>query len=426
MLETSRSTPLANLDQVIRLSEGIFIASLTKVAQESPNPRRLSARPQDKRVYYQDDSAEGLNLCITPAGAKTFYLVKKFQGRKVRVPIGRFPTLSVEEARKACREIIAGGIDVYLARRQSARHEHTLNGLWEHWLDYAKAHKKTWPEDERKYNAFLTPWANRRLSAIHKADVQALHTRVGKENGPYLANRLLDLVGAMFNKAGDIGFTGDNPAKGIKKFKEVKRDRFLTGDELPAFFRALAAESSELLRDFFLISLLTGARRANVQAMAWQDVDLDRAYWRIPETKSGTPVVVPLVAPALAILQARHKARNGSPWVFPSFGQSGHLVEPKAAWKRICTAAGLPDVRIHYLRRSLGSWQAMGGASLPIIGKSLGHTQASTTQIYARLSMDPVRSSVESATAAILTAGKASVGAAGVVIDVPSTPSTPE
>jgi integrase len=90
-------------------------------------------------------------------------------------------------------------------------------------------------------------------------------------------------------------------------------------------------------------------------------------------------------------------------------------VEPWACWRRILKRAGLANLRIHDLRRSLGSWQAIGGASLPVIGKSLGHTQASTTQIYARLSMDPVRSSVEAATDAMLRIGKA-----GVVIDVKS------
>jgi integrase len=388
--------------------------SFTKRGIEALSP------PVGQREYHYDEKTEGLCLCVTPNGAKTFYLYKWLDGQPVRIPLGKFPILSVENARDACRKLLglhAQGVDIRAAR-QAARHEHNLNGLWEHWLEYAKAHKKTWAEDQRKYNAFLKPWAARRLSGIKKSDVQALHTRVGKENGQYLANRLLDLLGAMYNKARDIGYTGENPTAGIKKFREVKRDRFLTGDELPAFFKALAAEKNDLLRDFFLIALLVGARRSNVQAMAWADIDLDNAYWRIPETKSGVPVVVPLVLPALAILQTRRKARKDSPYVFPSFGKSGHLVEPKSAWKRICTTAGLSGVRIHDLRRSLGSWQAMGGASLPIIGKSLGHTQVKTTAIYARLQMDPVRTSVESATTAIMQAGKVTMEDGNLVIDV--------
>ena len=124
-------------------------------------------------------------------------------------------------------------------------------------------------------------------------------------------------------------------------------------------------------------------------------------------------MVVPLCDPALAILQNRRKAANGSPWVFPGRGKTGHLIGPKSAWARILKRAGLSDLRPHDLRRSLGSWQAMGGASLPIIGKSLGHTQAATTQIYARLQTDSVRASVAAATTGMLEAG-------GVVIDVDS------
>ena len=158
-------------------------------------------------------------------------------------------------------------------------------------------HKRTWPEDERQYKTFLKPWEHRKLSSIRKADVQALHAKVGEKNGRYAANRLLALIRAMFNKAPDMGFTGSNPTTGIKKFPEEKRDRFLHGDELKKFFDALSQEPDPLFRDFFMVSLLTGARRANVQAMQWQDIDFQAGIWRIPDTKSGKPVVVPLVSP---------------------------------------------------------------------------------------------------------------------------------
>ena len=211
----------------------------------------------------------------------------------------------------------------------------------------------------------------------------------------------------MFNKAiKDWNFTNGNPAAGIKLFHEEKRDRFLGAEELPAFFDALNAEPNESLRDFFMLALLCGARKANILSMRWVDIDFTHNLWRIPETKSGMPVVIPLVAPAVEVLYARRKVTKDSEWVFPSHGATGHLVEPKSAWERILKRAGLEDVRIHDLRRTLGSWQAMGGASLPIIGKSLGHTQVSTTAIYARLTVDPVRESVDRATTAIIDASK--------------------
>lgn len=372
------------------------------------------SQPQAGRTYWYDSKTPGLCVCVTAAGARSFYLYKKIGGRKgrpVRVLLGKFPSMSVDDARNTARDTsnaYAKGRDPQ-AERQARRHEHTVGGLWGYWLDaHASPHKKesSRKEDQRQYDAFLKPWAGRKLSAIKKSDVQALHARIGRKNGHYAANRVLALLRAMFNKAGDMGYLGPNPAVGIQRFKEVARDRFLTGDELPAFFAALNAEPNAMLRDFFMFALLTGARRANVQAMRWEELDLERGLWRIPDTKAGVPMVVPLVAPAVELLRARREASNGSEYVFPSRGKTGHIVEPKAAWKRILDQAGLQDVRIHDLRRTLGSWQALGGSSLQVIGKSLGHSQITTTAIYARLTVDPVRASVDKATAAIIAAGE--------------------
>jgi len=176
----------------------------------------------------------------------------------------------------------------------------------------------------------------------------------------------------------------------------------LKGDELPRFFAALAAEEDELFRDFFSVTLYTGARRWNVLSMRWADVDLESATWVIPaaDFKTRRPMHVVLSIEALEILK-RRKQHAVTEWVFPSRGKKGHLVEPKTAWERLRERSGLKDLRIHDLRRTLGSWQAAGGSSLPVIGKSLGHTQASTTQIYARLDLEDVRLSVAKATAAI-------------------------
>lgn len=365
--------------------------------------------PSTGRVEYRDAVTPGLVLRVTANGAKSFSLFRRgVDGRPVRVTLGAFPAMTVEQAQRRTRQMLAdigNGVDPREARR-TAREEPTLSVLFAHWLEnHAKQYKRTWAEDERQYNVFLKPLASRKLSSIKKADVQALFSRVGRDNGHYAANRLLALVRATFNKAADIGFTGPNPTAGIKKFREEKRDRFLHGDELRAFFASLAEEQHAILRDFFMVSILTGARRSNVQAMRWEEIDFATGLWRIPETKSGQPVVVPLVSPVIELLRLRLLAANGSPWVFPGRGKTGHIVEPKSAWKRIIQRAGLVDVRPHDLRRSLGSWMAMTGSGLPVVGKMLGHSQPATTAIYARLAVDPVREAAEKATDAMLKAG---------------------
>ena len=365
--------------------------------------------PATGRAEYRDLTTPGLVLRVTANGAKSFSLFRRVNGHPARVTLGAFPAVTVEQAQHRARELqgeITKGIDPRQTSNLAAREEPTVAILFDHWLEtHAKQHKRTWAEDERQYNVFLKPWANRKLSTIRKPDVQALHAKVGTKNGRYAANRLLALVRAMFNKAPDMGFVGSNPTAGIKKFSEEKRDRFLHGDDLRAFFTSLAAEPQAILRDFFLVSLLTGCCRSNVQTMRWEEIDFATGLWRIPETKSGQPVVVPLVAAIVEVLRLRLLAANGSPWVFPGRGKTGHIVEPKSAWARIIKRAGLSDVRPHDLRRSLGSWMAMTQAGLPVIGKMLGHTQPSTTAIYARLAVDPVRQAAEKATAAMMEAG---------------------
>lgn len=208
----------------------------------------------------------------------------------------------------------------------------------------------------------------------------------------------------MFTKAISWGWNGTNPTFGVKKFKEKSRERFLHGDELSRFFDALETESNRTLADFFMLSLLTGARRANTLAMRWQDIDMHRAIWTIQETKNVTSHTVPLSSEAIAILTKRLPQKTlSSVWVFPNnTSKSGHLEEPKSAWKRILKRANLQDLRLHDLRRTLGSWQAATGANSYVIGKSLGHKTQQATAIYARLNIDPVRESMEKATSAML------------------------
>jgi len=367
--------------------------------------------PPTGRIYHKDSKYPGLQLCITATGTKTYYLVKRIGGRPTRVRLGTVQELSVETVRNTAAKIagdVAGGGDPQGERRKK-REETTLGELWEHWYLYAQAHKKpsSIKEDILKYNKFMKSLEHRRLSTIKKSDVAALHARVGRENGPYQANRLLALLRSMLNKADETGYRGENPAKGIKMFKEQSRDRFLHPDELKQFFSALKTEG-DLIRDFYLTLLLTGARRSNVQTMRWENVDLQAGYWQIPETKAGIPVIVPIVAPLAAILTAHREIANGCDWVFPG-RKGGHIANPKGAWGRIVKRSGLTDLRPHDLRRSLGSWMAGQNVSLQIIGKALGHKTAQATMVYSRLSLDPVRDAVDNATSAMLTAGGVSL-----------------
>lgn len=318
--------------------------------------------------------------------------------------------MTVEQARREAARLnalLVQGINPNTDSR-ALKTETTLQQLFDDFLKHRRNRRGAYLADKTKRNyqydfdLYLSKWGNRKLSQFKDTDFGKLHTQIGKEY-PTTANRIIALASSLFSYALERKlFKGINPAMGIKKFPENKRDRFIQSDELPAFFKALADEPNESLRDFFLVALLTGARRSNVLAMQWNHINLSRAEWRIPTTKNGEPQTVTLTVEAVEILKARQGINDT--WVFPGVGKSGHLEEPKKGWKRVLERAGIENLRIHDLRRTLGSWQAKTGASLAIVGKSLNHKSPSTTAIYARLDLDPVRDSVDRATNAMLVA----------------------
>jgi len=365
--------------------------------------------PTSGRLYIADTREKGLSAYVTPSGIITFFVRKRINGRDERVVIGRYPETTVEQARTQALSIksqVAQGKDPNEDKRRM-RADITFFEMFQEFMErYSKKQKRSWQYDEREVNKFLSHWFKRKSSTITKQEIQILHERIRDENGLYQANRILERISSIFNRAIEWGWHGENPTQGIRKFREKSRDRFLQPDELPRFFAALDAEDNQMARDYIMLSLLTGARKSNVLAMRWDQVVFERAEWRIPETKNGDPLTVPLSRNALEILESRRQGTN-SEWVFPvGNSKSGHFTDPKRAWQRILTRAGIKDLRIHDLRRSLGSWQASTGASGYIIGKSLGHKSQQATQIYARLNLDPVRESVERATQAMMTAGK--------------------
>ena len=131
--------------------------------------------------------------------------------------------------------------------------------------------------------------------------------------------------------------------------------------------------------------------------MRWDQIDWIENVWRIPETKNGSSLNVPLIPKAISILKSI-KANSVSPWVFYSpSSASNHLVEPKKFWKKLLSRAGIENLRIHDIRRTLGSYEAMAGVNLPLISKTLGHKSFQATQIYARMNVESVREAITSA-----------------------------
>ena len=366
-----------------------------------------------KVVSVYDESEPGLCIRVTPGNAKTFYLYRKLDGRPERVKLGRFPDITIEQARDAARVYkgkYAQGINIAVERRKT-RSGMTVGETFDRYLtDYAKLRKRSWKDDEGLFRRYVEHWRPRKLAQIQKADAQQLHTDTGRKFGPIAANRMVEVMRKVYNFATTIGYEGENPFRGIKRFKETSRERFIQPDELARFFAALG-KCDEVWQDFFKLLLFTGARRGNALAAEWGEINFGTRIWEVPAEKSKVkkPLRICLSEPALEILRRRWGARQQDcQWVFPSYGKAGHLIEPKMVWAEILADAKIKDLRIHDLRRTLGSWMTGTGANLQMIGKQLGHGNDSrATAVYARLNIEPVAAAVNIAAEAMLKASAA-------------------
>ncbi len=383
--------------------------NLTKHGIESlPTPKA------GKRASYRDSRESGLGVMVQPTGNRVFFWFRKVRGRRTWKTIGGFPDLTVEQARVKAKKL-----NSQLADWKSSEYsgpspfeqkgEPTLAAAVEDYVaKRLRSHAKNPDRAETgvrwSVKKYLTPLLTRRLGTIRKDDVRRLHAGIGEKHGRVTANRTATLLRTVFNWAVDNDlWHGENPVRRMALFAESSRERFLQPAELARLFKALADEPNEDLRDFVVLSLFTGARRGDVLSMRWSDITFETTSWRIPDPKAKVPYIVPLMPEAVKILNDR---QNDSIWVFPSRGKTGHLTGVKRSWKSLLDRAKIGELHIHDLRRTLGSWQAAAGVSLPIIGASLGHQSQAATSIYARLNIDAVRQAVTTATRAMIAASE--------------------
>jgi len=376
----------------------------------------LVAPASGGRATCYDTEIPKLAVRITSAGTKSFYVVKRTGREMVWFKLGVFPDMSVEQARKeAPKSLAAFASDQNPADvRRAQKQEPTFREMFKEYGERHGIKKRSWTTDQSLYANHLQSLAPRKLTNISRAMISRILSDLEREGkAGATINNVRALVSTIYGRAIEWGHATANPVTGIRTRTKVKRDRFLQADELPRFFQSVAAEPNETLRDYILLALLTGARRSNLLAMRWAEINLPDSVWRLSDTKIGTPQNVTLSPEAVTILQARKEAaKPGAVLVFPGTGASGHIEEPKKAVIRIMARAGIPygrndpdGVTLHDLRRALGSWQAKTGASLAIIGNSLNHKSQQAMAIYARPDLDPVRASVNTATAAMMEAG---------------------
>jgi integrase len=374
--------------------------------------KRLPTPAKGNRITY-DPALPGFGVRITAAGHRAFVLTYwNRAGRQRRYTIGSFPDWSVagarEEARRLKRAIDQG--DDPLAEVAAERAAPTVNDLIERFLEEHVARKRlrTQYDYRNMIERHLRPALGRmKVAEVAWGDVDALHRGITKTGRATQANRVVTMVAKMFTLAIRWKMRADNPAKGIERNQEQKRKRYPSGDELKRLTAALDQHADQQAADIFRICLLTGCRSGEAMAARWVDLDLTAGIWTKPgsTTKQKTDHVVPLSAPVRQLLtELRHKT-NG-PWVFPADSKPGHRVTVQKSWLALCTAARITGLRIHDLRHGFASQLVSGGASLPLIGSLLGHSNPQTTARYAHLFDDPQRAAVERVGAVISNAGK--------------------
>ena len=325
-----------------------------------------------------DSEVTGLGLRIYPSGRKAFVVSYRHKGRKRMMVLGQYGTdLTLDQARSLARENLSSirlkEIDP-LAEKARARKAQTFDELWADYLSsHAKPNKKTWAEDERRYNKHVPKgWHGRKIADISKSDVRKLHADIA-ETAPYEANRLLALLSSIFNYAVNsevVPASFPNPVRGIKRRHETKRKRYLKPSELPKLIEAIDQEPNVYVRALIWLYMLTGARRDELLARRWADVDFDEARLNLSDTKSGEAQFIPLSKPAIAIIKAIPKVKE-NPHIFPGARKGRRLVNISKPWLRIRKTAGLDDLRLHDLRRTVGSWLSQAGVDLNTIKEGL-------------------------------------------------------
>ncbi len=358
------------------------------------------AKPDAKAdVWLWDPELPGFGVRVFPSGLKSFLIQYRnaSAARTRRMTIGRYGPLTPEEARTIARRKlleVAGGEDPVQAK-QDLRQELTFGEFSKLYLErHARAKKKpkSVHEDERILEDHLSDLDAIKVSAVNRAMVAKLHA--GMSGTPIMANRTVALLSKMMSLAEVWGYRpdGSNPCRGIERYKEAKRKRYLTSAEMTRLGKVLQTEETKrpvCVRGVRLL-LLSGMRLNEVFTLKWSYVDFKRGALNLPDSKTGEKDVV-LGGAALQLLVDVPEDKRGE-WVLPSVRRKGrHIVNLNGFWEEVREAAGIKDVRIHDLRHAFGAVGAGAGLSLPMVGALLGHSQPATTARYAHLADAPLR-----------------------------------
>lgn len=385
-----------------------------------------------------DDTVSGFGVRVRSSGAKS-YLVVYRAGSGRGAPVRRYTIAAVgkitpERARARAKVIlgaVAHGHDP-ADQKTTERGTPTVAELADRFMaDHVRPKRKAGTAEFYRdiLDRIVKPaLGTTKTDKLARLQVGKLHSSLA--DTPFQANRVLAVIGSLYAFAGRSGIIpeGTNPARGIDKFKESRRERFLSGEELHRLGSAIreaetvgvpwavdeskpnAKHVAKAAKRFTKVNpfaaaalrllLFTGCRLREILHLRWEHVDFERGCLFLPDSKSGRKTII-LNAPALTVLKGLERV---GPYVVPGDDPKQPRHDLKRPWDAVAKRAGLTGVRLHDLRHTYASFGAGGGLGLPIIGRLLGHAQAATTARYAHLDNDPLRRASEAIAGRIATA----------------------
>jgi integrase len=356
--------------------------------------------PGAEDIVIWDTALPGFGVRVKPTSVRSYIVQYRNRetGASKRMTIGQHgPLLTFEQARRQARALLADAMrgEDPSDERRSKRKAPTLSDLATYYLEkYATPKKRPKSvRDDRSMlaNLIIPKLGSQKVAAVGRREIEELHASL--QDRPYQANRVLALLSKMFNLAVEWHWRTSNPVKGIKRYEEEKRDRWLQDDELQRLCDILDAHPNQRAANAIRLQLLTGARMGEILGAKKADFDLQRGVWRKPshQTKQKRTEHLPLSAQAVALVASLMEGSPGTEHLFPGNVAGAPLKDVKKFWASAMRQAGITGYRRHDNRHTFASHLVSSGLSLEIVGRLLGHTNPSTTKRYAHLADDPLR-----------------------------------
>jgi integrase len=282
-----------------------------------------------QKVHW-DSGLKGFGVRIG-TGSKSFVVQKSGKGIKT---IGRYGVLTVSQARQRAQDILGDIVNERLGKTPRLTLRKAMHGYVEGMENRGRAPLSI-AELEYRLENYLADWLDRPLANITRTEVRERHKRIGKKNGPYIANGVFRHFRAIYYDAlAQHDGLPSNPCVALRNrwFKETRRQEPI--QDLREWWLSVM-RLSPVRRSYQLFVLLTGLRRSDAATMRWEDIDFEIGTLHRPIPKGGESRAfsIPLSRVAIGILRHRKRQNEilypGSPWVFPAASKSGHIVEPK-------------------------------------------------------------------------------------------------